>query len=245
MNGTPFGVGFVGAIPPGANPTPIQLATFRDANLEYTQDLRPLEGNKGFPSDMAIGKRKITLKAKYVYWQAIGVAAFILGSTKVAGVKYMSISEPATIPGTPYQVTVVNSGTFEMDWGVLDLTAGKQLTRVASAPATGQYSVAAGVYTFAAADTTHLLQITYSYASATEGSTISLSNPLMAPAAGFAVRGVSASSSAKFAGVHLYNAFIPKLGLTLKTEDWTDNDVEFSGIEDPATGKVFDLYAGA
>jgi hypothetical protein len=37
------------------------------------------------------------------------------------------------------------------------------MTRVASAPATGQYSVAAGIYTFAAADTGLIVFIDYQY----------------------------------------------------------------------------------
>ncbi|MFH4180992.1 hypothetical protein WDA55_23325, partial [Acinetobacter baumannii] len=48
---------------------------------------------------------------------------------------------------------VPNSGTFVKDLGVTDAIA-IPLKRVASAPATGQYSVdaATGAYTFAAAD---------------------------------------------------------------------------------------------
>jgi hypothetical protein len=243
--GSPFGLGFVGAIPPGANPTPVQLALIRTAKFNYSQELKPLEGGGyGFAKDMAHGKRKVSLEAQYVYWQSVGVAAFLTGSTSATGIKYMAVNEAGTIPSTPFQVTVANSATFETDWGVQNKTTGKQMTNVAAGPATGQYSVAAGVYTFAAADTTNLVQITYSYGNATQGKTISMSNQLMAPATGFIVRGVSASTGAKFAGVHLYNAFVPKLSLTFKAEDWADTDVEFEGIEDPATGKVFDLYAG-
>jgi hypothetical protein len=242
--GSPFGLGFVGAIPPGANPTPVQLGTIRDATFDYSQDLVPLESNYAFARDMALGKRKASLKAKYVYWQSVGVAAFLTGSVKTTGLKYLAVNEPGTIPGTPYQVTVAQSATWDQDWGVQDLTAAKQLTRVASGPATGQYSVAAGIYTFAAADTTHNVQITYSYTSAATGATIAMANQLMAPATGFVVRAVSSGTGAKFAGVHFYNAFVAKLTLGLKPDNWADTDVEFEGIEDPATGKVFDLYAG-
>ena len=246
--GAPFGLGFVGAIPPGANPTPIILAYMRDASFDYTQEKVPLEANYAFARDMAIGKRKVSLKAKYVYWQSVGVAAFISGSTSVAGLKYVSVNEmPGTggaIPGTPYQLTVANSATFEMDWGVINLTTGKQMLRVPSGPTTGQYTVAAGVYTYAAADTGQIVQITSSYAAAAVGKTISMSNVLMAPATGFQVRAVSSGTGSRYAGVHLYNAFVDKLSLGLKPANWTETDVEFEGIEDPLTSKVFDLYLG-
>src|SRR5581483_11374955 len=70
----------------------------------------------------------------------------------------------AAIPATPYQITptVPSSGTWLADLGVVDIN-GNPYTRVASAPATGQYSVAAGVYTFAAADTGKTVYINFRY----------------------------------------------------------------------------------
>lgn len=246
--GSPFGVGFVGAIPAGANPTPIQLATLREGSFDYTQDLVPLESNYGFPRDMALGKRTAILKAKYCYWQNVGVAAFLFGSTSATGLKYISVNEMpgsgGAIPGSPYQLTVANAAQFGIDWGVQDLTTKKQMVCVPSGPAANQYTVAAGVYTFAAADTTHIVQITYDYSAAAVGKTISMGNPLMAPATGFIVRMIASGMGSRYAGVHLYNAFVPKLTLSLKPADWADIDVEFNGIEDPSLGKTFDLYVG-
>lgn len=244
--GAPFGLGFIGAIPSGANPTPVQLALARDLTFEYTEELKPLPGNYGFAKDMGRAKRTASVKAKYVYWQAAGVAALLSGSTSAAGVKLMAVDETAAIPTTPYTVTVTNSAQFDTDWGVVDRTTGLQLTRVASAPATGQYSVAAGVYTFAAADTGHNVAITYSYSAASTGKTITMSNQIMGPATGFVVGGVSGpGSSSRFAGFKLYNAFSSGLTLALKAEDWPEMDVSFDAAEDTTTGKVFDLYVGS
>ena len=52
------------------------------------------------------------------------------------------------------------------------------MTRVASGPTTGQYSVSAGVYTFAAADTGLTVYINYRYtvSSASAGNTQSITN---------------------------------------------------------------------
>ena len=68
------------------------------------------------------------------------------------------------MPGSaPYQVSVTDPTLFCCDVSVADLT-GNSFTRVKGAPTAGQYAVAAGVYTFAAADAGKSL--TFSFAAA-------------------------------------------------------------------------------
>jgi hypothetical protein len=76
---------------------------------------------------------------------------------------YLIANEAAVIPATPFQVTALApQGIFAADVGVTK--AGAAMTAVATSPATGQYSVsAAGVYTFAAADTGSAVLISYSF----------------------------------------------------------------------------------
>lgn len=76
---------------------------------------------------------------------------------------YGTVAEGATIPATPgpYTVTVAHSAAFVQDLGVTK--AGVPMTHVASAPAAGQYSYAAGVYTFNSADQNQAIIITYRY----------------------------------------------------------------------------------
>lgn len=71
-------------------------------------------------------------------------------------------TEAKTIPaGTPWQVTVNGAATFSCDHRVT-FSSGTALARVTTAPTTGQYSVSsAGVYTFAAADASKAVNITY------------------------------------------------------------------------------------
>jgi hypothetical protein len=71
-------------------------------------------------------------------------------------------SETRTIPAsTPWQLTVNGSATFNCDHKV-SFSTGTALTRVASGPTAGQYSVSsAGLYTFAAADANKAVTITY------------------------------------------------------------------------------------
>ena len=70
--------------------------------------------------------------------------------------------QAATVPASPgpYTITVANAATFSVDVGVA-YASGAPLVAVASAPAHGQYSVAAGVYTFNAADAGASVTITY------------------------------------------------------------------------------------
>lgn len=83
---------------------------------------------------------------------------------------YCVTAEAGTIPASPgpYQVTAAQVyGAWAQDDGVKNATTGVALTKITGTPATGQYSVAAGVYTFAAADTGVAVQLSYSYVPST------------------------------------------------------------------------------
>lgn len=86
--------------------------------------------------------------------------------------------EPHTVPVTPgpYTVTVNHSANFLTDLGVVDTTTSTTLVRVVGAPATGQYSHVAGVYTFNAAQQGNSIVITYHYLSDPADYTITLPN---------------------------------------------------------------------
>jgi hypothetical protein len=106
-------------------------------------------------------------------WKDKGI--YQLGTVLVPGdpIIINVVDEQWTIPATPYQVTVAHADEwvpymlfdphpFGVTPGVKD-AAGNDMTKVDSAPTTGQYSVAAGAYTFAAADTGLIVYITYDY----------------------------------------------------------------------------------
>lgn len=95
--------------------------------------------------------------------------------------------EPHTVPAVsgPYTVTVTHAANFLTDLGVT--LAGTPLTKVSGAPATGQYAVVAGVYTFNAAQHDAAVIITYHYLSDPADYTITLPNLIIfdvAPIAG-------------------------------------------------------------
>lgn len=88
-------------------------------------------------------------------WEAMPVTVTYAGGFGAA------TSESAAVPASsPYTVTVSGSDTFSCDLAVSQAD-GTTLTRVSGAPASGEYSVAAGVYTFSAADAGAVLTIDY------------------------------------------------------------------------------------
>lgn len=79
----------------------------------------------------------------------------------IPGSDWLLPAEVRTIPGTPYQITPYRTWLAD---NAVSFTGGAALIKVPSAPATGQYAVDAnGVYTFAAADTTKSVSLSYSY----------------------------------------------------------------------------------
>lgn len=236
-----FGVGQMFYTPPGTNQTPVQVGTLKNVSLDISRDVKELMGANAFPEDVALGKGKISGKAKSGRIFGSMMAALIAGSTIATGQKLAANNEIGTVPTTPYQITVVNSATWVEDGGVYDYTAGIWLSRVASAPATKQYSIAAGVYTFAAADTTHQVGIYYTYTAVT-GQTVSLSNPLMGAATIFSLN-VFNTYRGKQKGFKLWAVCFPKVSWDDKQDDYTEWDLEFQGFADMTTNKVIDLYS--
>jgi hypothetical protein len=77
---------------------------------------------------------------------------------------YQTTKEPHTIPGTPFQVAAGQPyGAWATDQGVTYGASGIALVAVPATPAAGQYSVAAGLYTFAAADSGASVLISYGF----------------------------------------------------------------------------------
>lgn len=235
-----FGVGQVFFKPAGTNQQPVQVGTLKDVSLDISRDIKELTGANAFPEDVALGKGKITGKAKSGQIFGMMLNALIAASTIATGQTLAANNEIATIPTTPFQVTAVNSATWTVDGGVYDYTAGKWLSIIPSAPASGQYSVAAGVYTFAAADVGHQVGLYYSYTAAT-GFTTTLSNPLMGAATQFQLCVFNTYKGIQ-SGYKLWAVVFPKLSWDNKQDDYTEWDIEFQGFTDGTTNNVISVY---
>lgn len=233
-----FGAGLVAFTPPGANPTPVVCGVLQDVTLKASTALKKLYGQNKYPVATAEGEGSIsgTVKFAQMYGSFIKNA---LNGAIATGMTIGAINEAAVVPTTPFQVTVANSVTFVADLSVYDFTAAKPLTRVASAPSTGQYSVAAGVYTFAAADVTHAMGINYTYTS-TSGQTVSITNQLMGAANTFTAS-LFNNYGGLNSGLKLWAVTLGGIDFALKNTDFTMQDMAFEGQAD-SLGRVVDLY---
>lgn len=158
---------------------PIIFGALQDISLEFNGTNAELDSQYQIALLVARSKLKISGKAKMGYLSGPLFNSLYFGTTSSVGTVSLAAGEAGTIPAaTPWTITVANSTKFVADQGVVYAATGVPLTPVASAPVAGQYSVAAGVYTFATADAGLAVQISYTYTNATAGSTIVVANPL-------------------------------------------------------------------
>lgn len=224
-----FGTGQLFATPVGGG-NPLRLGALQDVSVEFSGDIKQLFGQYQFALDVARGKTKIEGK---IGSANIDVAAwnqiFFGGTVTATTEKKQAINEAATIPGTPFQVTVANGATFFLDLGVNFVATGAPLRQVASGPTTGQYSVSsAGVYTFAAADTTLAVLINYLYTAATAGSgSMTIANNLMGSTPKFQLVASQLYNSKQFT-LMLYSVVADKLSMPLKQDDYMMPEIGFS-----------------
>jgi len=235
-----FGSGIAVLVPPGATPTPVVCATLQDVSVDEKWTEKELYGRYQAPEDVARSELKVSGKIKIARINAAFLSAVRAGSTVATGSTQLSLNETSAIPTTPFTITVTHSATWVADLGVYDATAGINMARVASAPATGQYTVAAGAYLFAAADTGHSVQITYTYTVVT-GFTVTYLNQLMGAATTFGLHlwnsyvssaGLAAQAYTKFGAVR-----IPGLSASIKNTDYTMYDLDYS-ISADASGLI-------
>ncbi len=240
-----FGVGKLIAVPTHladgtaiATPTPVILGTMQDVSVDLSVEMKTLYGSKRYPIAAGQGKGKIEVKGKYAEIDGGILGSLFFGKAASAGVKAAVFDAPATIPATPgpYTLTVVppNSGTFVADLGVIDATTGVQLTRVATAPATGQYAVTnAGVYTFASADQGKGVRQSYEYSATAGGQFWTITNEVMGYTPAFTLL-LQSGYQGKNLVLKLNRCVSGKLALPLKADDFTIGDFDAEAFADPA-----------
>ena len=237
-----YSTGNLFGIPAGANPTPVRFATLQDVHIDASFDLKGLYGGYQFPVEQARGKAKLDIKATTgrIDPALFNQIFFGLPSTSTGEV-LSSVDETWAIPTTPFQVTTTNSATWKTDLGVYDTTLGKYKTRVSNAPTTGQYSVALGVYTFAAADVGNNVKISYTYTSGSTGNTITQTNTLLGAGIIFGLQLVEYYKGS-VGGKSMTLAFpavqASKLSMPMKLDDFTLPTFDMSA-QDDGSGNVF------
>lgn len=231
-----FGSGtLVGVRTDVATATPSQFGVLQDVQIDFSATLKELMGQNQFAVAVARSSMKVTGKIKSAKIVASVYNDLFFGQTAVTGAILQVVNEAAAVPTTPYQVTVANAATFLTDLGVLNATTGLPLKKAASAPATGQYAVnsATGVYTFAAADTTVPVLVSYTYSAASGATKITIANQLQGAAPTFQMN-LAETYNSKVLNFQLNACTANKLSFPLKNSDWTINDVEFQAFADAA-----------
>ncbi len=238
-----FGAGTVFAVPLQdasgnaiSNPTPIKIAAMQSMSLDFSGDLKELYGQYQMPIDTARGKVKTSGKITNAHIYGAAVNTLFFGQTVTSGTQNAAYEDltGAAIPATPYQITPTapSSGTWQEDLGVIDAN-GRPMTRVASGVTTGQYSVSAGVYTFAAADTglTVFINYRYSFTNAA-GKSITINNLQMGAAPKLKLL-LATTYSGKRSLVRLNSVVSNKLALlSTKLDDYNIPDLEYGAFAD-------------
>ncbi|MBV8061456.1 MAG: hypothetical protein JO253_08055 [Alphaproteobacteria bacterium] len=224
---------------PIANPSPVQFGTMQDVSLDISFDTKELTGNLQFAVAIGRGKGKVEGKAKVAQLNGSLFNSLFFGQTLTNGViNDVFDTTGSVIPSSPYSVTptVPGSGTWSQDLGVRN-SNGLPLKRVASAPATGQYTVAAGVYTFAAADTGTTVFINFQY---TATSTTAVQSTIINLPMGYAPT-FRADFNLPYNGKNLIitlpNCIGSKLSFATKQDDFLIPEFDFSAFAS-ANGQI-------
>lgn len=222
-----------------ANPSPILFGTLQDVSVDISADVKELYGQNQFAEAVARGKAKISLKAKFGRINGLLLNSLFFGQTVTSSVVadyYDTIG--SLIPSTPFQITptVPASGTWARDLGVRN-ASGNPMVCVSGTPATGQYAVAAGVYTFAAADTGLTVFISFAYtATGAAAKTSIVSNVAMGNAPSFRCD-LSSGYSGGQTALSLFKCISTKLSLATKQDDFLIPEMDASAFAD-ASGRV-------
>lgn len=175
-----FGAGSLYGTSTATGSTPVQFGALQEATFDFSATTKELFGSYQFALAVRRGTIKVTGKAKVGTINGALFNSLFFGQTGTTGQLLVANGETGTIPATPYQITVSGAATFVADLGVRFSATGLPLVKVTGTPITGQYAVSAGgVYTFAAADTTLGVLISYSYTSATGGTKTTITNQLL------------------------------------------------------------------
>lgn len=224
-----------------ANSTPVNIGYANDLTLDLSFTTKDLYGQDQLPLQSARATTKLTGKAKAAVVSGLAMNTVFFGQTFTTGTEAFDFQEAGTIPGSgPYTVQVTNHATFSKDLGVLYATTLLPLVKVASGPTVGQYSVSAGVYTFAAADTGLNVLISYTNTVSASGQTLSVTNQLIGTTPTFQMD-YATSNLGQTLIVRAYACIGAKLAMAFKLEDFMMPEFDFS-IYANASGKAFDIF---
>lgn len=225
-----FGTGQLYATPVGGVGNPLRVGALQDVSVDFSGDTKQLYGQYQFPLDVARGKTKIEGKFTTANIDVTAFNQLFFGGVVTENSeKKQVVNEGAEVPAAvAYTVTVANDATFYLDLGVNLVSNGQLLKQVDAGPGPGEYTVAAGVYTFNAAQAGAGIIINYIYTATTAGSgTLAITNQLMGATPKFQLV-MSQTFNGKQFTMLLYSVVADKLSLPLKQDDYTMSEISYS-----------------
>ena len=215
-----------------ANATPVNFGLVQEVTIEETATIKELVGQFQHPVAIARGSVKTTGKAKVAKISGLAMASLYHGMPLTTGQVATAFGEAGTVPATStYTVTAANSATWVDDAGVIYAATGLPLTKVASGPTVGQYSVSAGVYTFAAADASAAVLLNYTYTVSVAGQKFTVANQLLGYTPTFKLKFYT-TFQGNPVSVQYNNCTANKLSFVTKLEDFVMPEFDFSCFAD-------------
>ncbi len=230
-----------------SNPAPILIAAMQDIGIDMSAELKELYGGNSYAIAIGRGKQKLGIKAKNAQvhghlWNSLFFGQPAQLTSAVYTAYYDAVG--TVVPGTPFTVTPATayaaslkgtSPTFGYSLGVRDVN-NLPLQRVASSPATRQYSVSGGVYTFAAADVgiTYYFDFNYTATSLT-AQQLNILNLPMGYAPTFQFDLIIPYQGNVFSAT-FPNCMSTKAGLATKLDDFAYPEFDFSAFAPGSAG---------
>jgi hypothetical protein len=221
----------VGGLLP-VNASPFQLNTIQDISVEFTGKVEELRGQLLYAVDARLTDVGVKGKFTVGQWSLDQLNnLFFAGviSDTADGVDNIVPDEAHTVPlSAPYTIDVTDEAGWSEDLGVSYAANAQSFDRVTPSIA-GQYTVAAGAYTFDIADAG--AQVLISYVNATgSGSSLYVPNNLQgqSPSFEFVVWNPIGGGVAGYNGIRLYNCVAQGVKpLTAKNNKFSMNEVDF------------------
>jgi len=232
-----------------ANGVAVNVGYVNELSIDLSGNIKELYGQNQYPLVTARGTVKATGKLKSATLSGLAWNNVFFGQSFVSGNINWAVGESQPIPGSPFTITVTNSGTFDADLGVVAAATGLPYQRVAggSEVAGKSYSVTEtgvnkGKYIFAAGDTGLTMLITYAYTQAT-GQTLNVTNQPIGTTPTFQLdyyTNLNQPTSKPFI-VRCFGCVGAKIALAAKLEDYIMPEFDF-GLFADNTGRVVNFY---
>lgn len=224
-----------------ANSTPINIGYCQEFSMDAAAEMKELFGQNRYPLVAATGTVKLTGKMKAAMISGIAHNNAFHGGTFTTGQIQAVLGELGTPSANA--LTVAGSATFEADLGVVRQSDLTPFTKVASGPTAGQYSVSAGVYTFAAADSNPPSSFSYTKTVAGSGQKQTIANSAIGTNPTFQIdyaTSLVVAGTARPLLLRVYACIATKLAYAFKLTDFYLPEIDFTAYQN-ASGNLYTI----